>query len=96
MEEQTVKILIDGKEVYSGKINENAKIDIQKVDGKPHLKENPLEWTNLKYFTKDCTHVPEEWVGEAWIENLRPSTGMGDLIIRVPYLSYTLHELGLK
>ena len=43
---QNVRVLIDGKEVYSGKIDENAKIDIQKKE--KYTKENPKHMTFQK------------------------------------------------
>ena len=40
---QNVRILVDGREVYKGEINENAKIDIQKQES--YTKDNPKDMT---------------------------------------------------
>ena len=40
---QNVRILVDGREVYKGEINENAKIDVQKQER--YTKDNPKDMT---------------------------------------------------
>ena len=40
---QNVRILVDGREVYKGEIDENAKIDIQKQES--YTRDNPKDMT---------------------------------------------------
>jgi len=94
---QNVKIRIDGIEVYTGKITENAKIEIQRDPQKNYTKDYPKKFSSFGAEVLDALGRYDDHVrqykhcsGSMWVEY------EGDLLIKIPNLKIGyLRALGL-